>query len=127
MKKRFLSLLLIAMLCCSAIYIFAGCEGNEVDEIQVDGTLTFTVQSAESVAGLSINEQVLLGNASSVTLKLKSGENFSNGQSSVSLAEILAKNGGGSASGLATLTKAGSGTLSVSYDGYTCQIPYTIG
>ena len=131
MKKKFLSLLLIAMLCCSAIYIFAGCQGYDADELVVTGeTLTFSKQSAESIAGLSINEQVLLAsNVGSITLSLKSGGSFSNGETSVTLQQILDKKqlGGGAASGLTDLTKEGSGTLSITYEGYTCQIPYTIG
>ena len=123
MKKKILSLLLIVMLCCSAIYIFAGCEGNGTNSV---GKLTCESNSADSpwlyelnVEGfVSVQDEVVKNGHGSAMFKYPGGP-----EGGISLDDMI-KNGC-AISGLNT-REAHTGTMTITYLMYTCLIYYSV-
>ena len=127
MKKKLLSFLLIVMLCCSAVYIFAGCSGNNVNEpgtmsLVTEETWTFKV---DENAGTKSNKQILTekgsaNNQASKEFKIKISDD---NEEIISLGTMLQK--GASVTGL-DITRVHEGTLTITYGEYTCRVSYSV-
>lgn len=119
MKNRILSLLIIAVLCCSALCLFAGCEGVEGDYALVyDSTADITFTLDENFSEKSETEIRTL-----LTSKITGKFIYTGNTEGVTLNQILT--GGGSVNGF-DLSRAGNFSLRITYQGYTCSLAYTV-
>lgn len=123
MKKRFLTLLLLLTICCTALS-FAGCyEGHEVAEMTCNGTFSYTQMTQAEFSAQNLEELACSGENGNVQLQLASGEFNKTGEPSITLSAAVAD--GATITGLDT-TKVGTFTMTISYDGYTCEAEYTV-
>lgn len=122
MKKKLLSLLLIVMLCCSAVYIFAGCKGGDMSEV---GEMTLTNANTvwefkvDKSAANKSNVEILKDNTAALATTFK----VPNVGDSVPLSDMIEKV---SVTGL-DITTAHKGIVTISYEGYySCTVPYNV-
>ena len=123
MKKKLLSFLLIVMLCCSAVYIFAGCKGgdmHELEDMKLKDESTVWTFKVDKSAGNKSNKEILLGSDAAQT------EFEIPGMEGTIKLEEMYKSDAVAVSGL-YITSVHSGTVTISYLGtYTCRVPYEV-
>ncbi len=122
MKKRLFSLVLTAILCCSAIFVLAAC--GEAPKLTCNTGMTedtawnYQQKTSEEWDNMTDKERedfIVLGSA---------GAEFTLGdETGMSLADMLAKNG--VLSGFSPTTK-GTHSMRVSYGGQSCVIYYKV-
>ena len=122
MKKRLFSIVLTAILCCSAIFVLAAC--GEAPKLTCTTGMTedtawnYQQKTSEEWDNMTKKERddfIILGSA---------GAQFSLGdETGMTLADLLVK--GGSLSGFSPYTK-GTHSMTVSYGGQRCVIYYKV-
>ena len=87
--------------------------------------LSYTKRTAAEIQNADLRDILATGTGFETATLTLTGATFSDGTTSANLSDVLAKGGKGTFSGFDVLT-VGTRTMQVSYEGYTCQITYTV-
>ncbi len=131
MKKKFLTFALILMVCCSAIFIMAGCDGEPTYKLSCNiGTeldpIPFALNADADMTNRNERNDIIIAGLTSAGAVFNLIENAKDeGMSVPNQLPINDVINGGSVLGF-SVNAPGTFKMTVTYQGYSCYIYYTV-
>lgn len=128
MKKKFLTFALILMVCCSAIFIMAGCGNNgptytlSCSVGSEDAPIPFTLIADADMTNRNERNYIIIAGLTSANAEFNLIENARDEKHQVAINDVI---NGGSVSGF-SVKAPGKFKMTVTYQGCSCFIYYTV-